>query len=70
MGVQPNGVLKWGSCMFNLNCYTVLGSVIRLLIWLFLSNPSFAVTGVISVIVAWFILPEVMRQTPAEIDEL
>lgn len=31
---------------------------------------SFAATGAISVVVAWFILPEVTRRTPAEIDEL
>ncbi|KAL4746877.1 hypothetical protein BDW72DRAFT_206984 [Aspergillus terricola var. indicus] len=30
----------------------------------------FAGTGTISVIIAWFILPEVTRRTPAEIDEL
>lgn len=31
---------------------------------------SFAGTGAISVVIAWFILPEVTRRTPAEIDEL
>jgi hypothetical protein len=31
---------------------------------------SFAGTGTIAVIVAWFILPEVARRTPAEIDEM
>ncbi|KAL4940005.1 hypothetical protein BDV06DRAFT_230690 [Aspergillus oleicola] len=30
----------------------------------------FAATGSISVVIAWFILPEVTRRTPAEIDEL
>ncbi|KAH8691383.1 hexose transporter [Talaromyces proteolyticus] len=30
----------------------------------------FAATGSISVLIAWFILPEVTRRTPAEIDEL
>ncbi|KAL4988646.1 general substrate transporter [Aspergillus falconensis] len=30
----------------------------------------FAATGTISVVIAWFILPEVTRRTPAEIDEL
>ncbi|KAF4551087.1 Sugar (and other) transporter-like protein 49 [Elsinoe fawcettii] len=30
----------------------------------------FAATGAISVVVAWFILPEVARRTPAEIDEM
>ena len=31
---------------------------------------SFAGTGTVAVIVAWFILPEVAQRTPAEIDEL
>jgi hypothetical protein len=31
---------------------------------------SFAATGSISVVIAWFILPEVTRRTPGEIDEL
>ncbi|KAG8631596.1 hypothetical protein KVT40_000736 [Elsinoe batatas] len=30
----------------------------------------FAATGAVSVVVAWFILPEVARRTPAEIDEM
>jgi len=30
----------------------------------------FAGTGFVSVVIAWFILPEVARRTPAEIDEL
>ncbi|PSK42897.1 High-affinity glucose transporter [Elsinoe australis] len=30
----------------------------------------FAATGAISVVIAWFILPEVARRTPAEIDEM
>ncbi|KAL4899290.1 hypothetical protein BDW74DRAFT_183822 [Aspergillus multicolor] len=30
----------------------------------------FAATGAISVVIAWFILPEVTRRTPGEIDEL
>lgn len=30
----------------------------------------FAGTGLVSVVIAWFILPEVTRRTPAEIDEL
>ena len=35
-----------------------------------ISKCSFAGTGLVSVIVAWFILPEVARRTPAEIDEM
>lgn len=31
---------------------------------------SFAATGSIAVAIAWFILPEVTRRTPAEIDEM
>jgi phage shock protein PspC (stress-responsive transcriptional regulator) len=31
---------------------------------------SFAATGLVSVVIAWFILPEVARRTPAEIDEM
>lgn len=31
---------------------------------------SFAGTGTLAVIIAWFILPEVTRRTPAEIDEM
>ena len=31
---------------------------------------SFAGTGLVAVIIAWFILPEVTRRTPAEIDEM
>lgn len=31
---------------------------------------SFAGTGLVSVVVAWFVLPEVARRTPAEIDEM
>lgn len=31
---------------------------------------SFAGTGSIAVTIAWFLLPEVTRRTPAEIDEL
>jgi hypothetical protein len=31
---------------------------------------SFAATGAISVVIAWFILPEVTRRTPGEIDEM
>lgn len=31
---------------------------------------SFAGTGFVSVVIAWFILPEVARRTPAEIDEM
>ena len=36
------------------------------------NNPesSFAATGTIAVVIAWFILPEVTRRTPGEIDEL
>ncbi|KAF2762654.1 general substrate transporter [Pseudovirgaria hyperparasitica] len=30
----------------------------------------FAATGIIAVVVAWFIMPEVARRTPAEIDEM
>jgi SP family general alpha glucoside:H+ symporter-like MFS transporter len=30
----------------------------------------FAGTGTVAVIIAWFILPEVARRTPGEIDEL
>ena len=33
-------------------------------------DDSFAATGAIAVFVAWLILPEVTRRTPAEIDEL
>lgn len=36
----------------------------------FLSFYSFAATGAISVVIAWFILPELTRRTPAEIDEM
>ena len=35
----------------------------------FLPN-SFAGTGTVAVAVAWLILPEVARRTPAEIDEM
>lgn len=31
---------------------------------------SFAGTGTLAVVIAWFILPEVTRRTPAEIDEM
>lgn len=31
---------------------------------------SFAGTGSVATVVGWFILPEVARRTPAEIDEL
>jgi hypothetical protein len=31
---------------------------------------SFAGTGAVSTLIAWFILPEVTRRTPGEIDEL
>ena len=31
---------------------------------------SFAGTGAVAVVIAWFILPEVARRTPAEIDEM
>lgn len=31
---------------------------------------SFAGTGLVAVVVAWFILPEVARRTPGEIDEM
>jgi hypothetical protein len=31
---------------------------------------SFAATGAIVVVIAWFILPEVARRTPGEIDEM
>lgn len=31
---------------------------------------SFAGTGTVVVVIAWFILPEVTRRTPGEIDEL
>lgn len=31
---------------------------------------SFAAAGAIAVVVAWFMLPEVTRRTPAEIDEM
>jgi phage shock protein PspC (stress-responsive transcriptional regulator) len=31
---------------------------------------SFAGTGSVAVVIAWFILPEVTRRTPAEIDEM
>lgn len=34
------------------------------------SPHSFAGTGTLAVIIAWFILPEVTRRTPAEIDEM
>jgi hypothetical protein len=40
------------------------------LILVFVGARSFAATGSISVVVAWFILPEVTRRTPGEIDEL
>ncbi|EOO00145.1 putative sugar transporter protein [Phaeoacremonium minimum UCRPA7] len=30
----------------------------------------FAGTGAVAVVIAWFILPEVARRTPAEIDEM
>ena len=33
-------------------------------------NISFAATGLVAVIIAWFLLPEVARRTPAEIDEM
>ncbi|CBF71756.1 predicted protein [Aspergillus nidulans FGSC A4] len=36
----------------------------------YLFDNRFAATGSISVVIAWFILPEVTRRTPAEIDEL
>jgi phage shock protein PspC (stress-responsive transcriptional regulator) len=41
----------------------------RFLLISFLKN-SFAGTGTLAVIIAWFILPEVTRRTPAEIDEM
>lgn len=37
---------------------------------LLMLNISFAGTGLVAVIIAWFILPEVTRRTPAEIDEM
>ena len=33
-------------------------------------SRSFAGTGTFAVVIAWFILPEVTRRTPAEIDEM
>lgn len=35
-----------------------------------LTLSSFAGTGTVSVIIAWFLLPEVARRTPGEIDEM
>lgn len=35
-----------------------------------LTSSSFAGTGAVSVIIAWFLLPEVARRTPGEIDEM
>jgi hypothetical protein len=37
---------------------------------LLIKSYSFAGTGFVSVAIAWFILPEVTRRTPGEIDEL
>lgn len=34
------------------------------------NKHSFAGTGTVAVVVAWFILPEVARRTPGEIDEM
>jgi hypothetical protein len=34
------------------------------------SHNSFAGTGFVSVVIAWFLLPEVALRTPAEIDEM
>lgn len=37
---------------------------------LFSFSHSFAGTGTVSTVIAWFILPELTRRTPAEIDEM
>lgn len=34
------------------------------------NKHSFAGTGTVAVVIAWFILPEVARRTPGEIDEM
>ena len=65
------GATKWGVktgflYVQQINCHTVLRNLV---LTIFLSC-SFAATGAISVVIAWFILPEVTRRTPAEIDEL
>lgn len=39
-------------------------------IWLLTFECSFAGTGAMAVVVSWFILPELARRTPAEIDEM
>jgi len=39
-------------------------------VWENADKDSFAGTGFVSVAIAWFILPEVTRRTPGEIDEL
>lgn len=43
----------------------------RCVCWqLVLTIDSFAGTGTVATVIAWFILPEVARRTPAEIDEM
>jgi hypothetical protein len=44
--------------------------IFHIVIWLTHYINSFACSGAIFVVIAWFILPEVARRTPGEIDEL
>jgi hypothetical protein len=63
-------VSSWGvktGFLYVPRAYTCFSG--RFLLISFLTN-SFAGTGTLSVIIAWFILPEVTRRTPAEIDEM
>ncbi|KXT15642.1 hypothetical protein AC579_5841 [Pseudocercospora musae] len=35
-----------------------------------MTTLSFAGTGAVAVVISWFLMPEVARRTPAEIDEM
>jgi phage shock protein PspC (stress-responsive transcriptional regulator) len=64
---MPNGVSRQGSCKCIF--YSITEDMVEKMLTSVLCC-SFAGTGLVSVVIAWFILPEVARRTPAEIDEL
>lgn len=66
-----NGSAKWGvkTGFLYVNSPLFLKIVHKDMLTLS-SQISFAAAGSIAVVIAWFILPEVARRTPAEIDEM
>jgi hypothetical protein len=61
---RPSGASRLVSCEYHLQGLDDLFVVADKY------SLSFAGTGTVAVVIAWFILPEVARRTPAEIDEM